>query len=74
MCDKRFTWNPSNCKCECNKSCDIGEYVHYKNCNCRKRIIDKLVEQCSENFYKNETLDTIPFNVYKKYLILAWYI
>ena len=23
--DKGFIWNPSNCECECNKSCDIGE-------------------------------------------------
>ena len=26
MCDKGFIWNPSNCECECDKSCDIGEY------------------------------------------------
>ena len=64
-------WNPSNCECECDKSCDIGEYLDYKNCKCRKRIIDKLVEECSENIdgnemLYNETLDVIPLNVYKK--------
>ena len=47
MCDKEFIWNPSNCECECDKSCDIGEYLDYKNCKCRKKIIDKLVEECS---------------------------
>ena len=26
MCDKGFIWNPSNCECKCDKSCDIGEY------------------------------------------------
>ena len=36
----------------------------YKNCNCRKKIIDKLVEECSENIdghemLYNETLDII---------------
>ena len=62
MCDKGFIWNPSNCECECDKSCDTGEYLDYKNCNCRKRIIDKLVEECSENIYENETLDIIPLN------------
>ena len=71
MCDKRFIWNPSNCECECHKSCDVGEYLDYKNCKCRKRIIDKVVEECSENIYENETLDIISFNaiplhVYKK--------
>ena len=26
ICDKRFIWNPSNCNCEFDKSCDIGDY------------------------------------------------
>ena len=57
--------------CECDKSCDIGEYLDYKTCKCRKRIIHKLVEECSENtdgneMLYNETLDIIPLNVYKK--------
>ena len=64
MCDKGFIWNPSNCECECDKSCDIEEYLDYKNCKCRKIIIDKLVEECSENIdgnemFYNETLDII---------------
>ena len=62
MYDKGFIWNPSDCECECDKSCDIGEYLDCKNCKCRKRIIHKLVEECSENIYENETLDIIPFN------------
>ena len=71
MCDKGFIWNPSNCECECDKSCDIGEYLDYRNCKCRKRIIDKSVEECSKNIYENETIDAvplnaIPLNVYKK--------
>ena len=32
-----FIWNPSNCECECDKSCDIGEYLDYENCRCRKK-------------------------------------
>ena len=55
-CDKGFIWNPSNCDCECDKSCDIGEYLGYKNCKCRKKIIDKLTEECSENINGNEML------------------
>ena len=71
LCDKEFIWNPNNCECECNKSRDIGEYLDYKNCRCKKRIIDKLVEGCSENIdgdemLYNETLNAIPLNVYKK--------
>ena len=29
VCDKGFTWNPSNCECECDKSCDVGKYLDY---------------------------------------------
>ena len=38
VCDKRFIWNPSNYKCKCDKLCDIGEYLHYENCKCKKKI------------------------------------
>ena len=24
VCDKGYVWNPSNCDCECDKSCNIG--------------------------------------------------
>ena len=49
VCDKGYLWNPSNCKYECDKSCDIGEYFDYDNCKCRKRLVDKLVDECDEN-------------------------
>ena len=49
VCDKGYAWNPSNCECECDKSCDFGEYLDYENCKCRKRLVDKLVEECDEN-------------------------
>ena len=37
VCNKGFVWNPGNCKCECNKSCNISEYLDYENCKCRKK-------------------------------------
>ena len=36
VCDKGYIWNPSNCECECDKSCDFIEYLDYKNCKCKK--------------------------------------
>ena len=48
-CDKGFIQNLGNCECERDKSCDIGEYLDYKNCKCRKELLDKLVEECAEN-------------------------
>ena len=47
VCDKGFIWNPSNC--ECDKSFDEGEYLDYSNCICRKKLVDKLVEECIKN-------------------------
>ena len=48
VCDKGYIWNPSNCECECDQSCDAGRYLDYKNCKCRKRLVDKIVEECTE--------------------------
>ena len=49
VCDKGFIFNPSNCECECDKSCGISEYLDYSNCKCRKKIVDPLIEECTEN-------------------------
>ena len=37
VCHKGFICNPSNCECGFDKSCNIGEYLDYKNCTCRKK-------------------------------------
>ena len=66
VCDKGFSWNPSNCECECGKSCGIGEYLDYKNCVCKKTLVDKLVEECTsvteEIKIYNETLSVTSSN------------
>ena len=49
VCDKGFIWNPSNCEFECNNSCDVEEYLDYANCKCRIKLVDKLVEESTEN-------------------------
>ena len=46
--DRGYIWNSSNCECNCDKSCDIAEYLDYENCKCRKTLIDKLVDECTE--------------------------
>ena len=51
VCDKGYFWNPCNREWKCDKSCDIGEYLDYKNCACKKGLVDKLVDEC------NETID-----------------
>ena len=48
MCDKGFIWNPNNCECEYDKACNVGEYLDFENCKRRKKLADKLVDECSE--------------------------
>ena len=48
VCDKGYIWNPSSCECDCDKSCDFGEYLDL-DFKCRKILVDKLVEECNEN-------------------------
>ena len=63
MFDKGFIWNRSNCECECDNSCDVGEYLDYENCKCRKRLVDKLVEEFSENIEGNGMINNNYENV-----------
>ena len=48
MRDKGFIWNSSNCECECDKECDVGEYLGYENCKCRKKLVAPLIEEYTE--------------------------
>ena len=59
ICDKGFIWNLSNCECE--KSCDVGEHLDYINCKCRKRLVDKLIEQCTETAEEAQITGIILF-------------
>ena len=48
VCDKGFIWNHSNCECECDKACGVGEYLDHEHRKCRKKLVDKLVDECAE--------------------------
>ena len=74
LCDKGYAWNPSNCECEGDKSCDVGEYLDYENCKCRKRLVDKSVDGCTETveevkLFENE--NSYIFSSYTVY-VLFW--
>ena len=49
VCGKGFIWNPRSCECECDKSYDIGRYLDYSDCKCKKNLVDPLVEEYAEN-------------------------
>ena len=75
-CDKGYSWNPSSCECECGKSCNIGEYLDYSNCTCKKSIIDKLIDDCTNTIEENNDIlvtssgDTIYFSLFIVFLVL----
>ena len=57
VCNKAFIWNPSNCECESDKSCNVSEYLDYSNCRCRKKLVDPLIEECTENIEETKLVN-----------------
>ena len=50
------------CNCECDKSCDRREYLDYKYCKCRRKIVGELVEECSKTIDENAMIDNGTLN------------
>ena len=36
-------WNPSTCDCECDKTCEVGQYLDINNFPCKDRAINDLI-------------------------------
>ena len=69
ICDKGYILNPSNCECECGKSCDLAKYLDYKNCTCKKMLVDKLVEQCNETTDQEEEIIRNNENICNSFIV-----
>ena len=65
--DKGFIWNPSNCDGEYDKNCDIGEYLDYENCKSRKKLVDKLIDECTETIEEVKLANITYFENVNKY-------
>ena len=61
VCNKSYIWNPSNCEWECDKSCNISEYLEYENCKYRKKLTDKLIDECTKTIEETKLVN-ITFN------------
>ena len=46
-----------------NHVTDVGEYLDYKNCKCRRKIVGEVVEECSENIDENKMIYNETLNV-----------
>ena len=53
-CDKGYMWNPSTCACECDMWCKPGQYLDYKNCICKNKLIGRVIAECTNII--NETM------------------
>ena len=53
-CDKGYTWNPSTCECQCGMWCKPGQYLDYKKCVCKNKLIGKVISECTSLI--NETM------------------
>ena len=63
ICDKELIWKRSNC--ECDKLCDVGEHLDYKNCKCIKK--DQLInwlKNVVKILIKNEMIHNGYKNIY----------
>ena len=78
ICDKGFNCNLSNCEFECDNTCDIGEYLDYKHCKCRKMLVHELIKECSENIddkelHQNKMIYDSTLNDSAKNVVAAQY-
>ena len=51
---KGYKWNPSTCKCQCDTWCKPGQYLDYKKCVCKNKLIGRIIEECTNVI--NETM------------------
>ena len=57
VCNKSYIWSPSNCESECDKACDVGEYLDYQNCKCRKKLTNKLIDDCTKTIEETKLIN-----------------
>ena len=53
-CTNGYMWNPSTCECQCDMWCEPGQYLDYKNCLCKNKLIGRVIEECTNVI--NETM------------------
>ena len=60
VCKKGYMWNPSTCACKCDMWCKPGQYLDYKNCVCKNKLIGKINSLCTSFF--NESFVNVDDN------------
>ena len=52
--NKGYMWNPSTCAGECETWCKPDQYLDYKKCVCKNKLIGKVISDCTSLI--NETM------------------
>ena len=71
-CNKGYMWNPSTCACKCDMWCKPGQYLDYKKCVCKNKLIGKLISKCTSLF--NETMMNNKTSIVSDDLFIHWFI
>ena len=53
-CTKGYIWNPSTCACACDMCCRPGQYLDYKKCISKNKLIGRVIAECTSLI--NETM------------------
>ena len=53
-CTKGYMWNPSTCECQRGMWCKTGQYLDYKNCVCKNKLVGRVIAECTSVI--NETM------------------
>ena len=51
-CNKGYMWNPSICACECDMWCKPDQYLDYKKCVCKNKLIGNIISECASLLMK----------------------
>ena len=68
VCKEDYAWNHSICVCECDKDCEIGEYL--KDSTCTKSLVDIVGVTCDEVAVTSENA-SINFTSKRNYWLLC---
>ena len=60
-CNKGYMWNPSTCACECDMWCKPGQYLDYKKCVCKNKLVGKIISECTNRI--NEAMISNKKNI-----------
>ena len=81
-CDKGYTWNPSTCACECDMWCKPGQYLGYKKCVSKNKLIGKVISDCisiinetmmnnKKNIVNNDTTTSIFIGLFSVVMFIG---